>query len=214
MSEHRPEDRLIEQILQTLCGAQCDDPEGGAAQMAESFVRFMDEMPGGFLIYRAGQGEEIIYANQALLRIFQCATMEEFMAHTGGSFRGLVHPEDLELVEDSIQAQIAASQYDLDYVEYRIRRRDGAIRWIEDYGHFIHSESAGDIFYVFLGDATEKHDQLLEEKTKLMNERLERERKLRHLIEEYDKERTLINEEYLRQLEVIEGLSVNYEAIC
>ena len=47
-----------------------------------------------------------------------------------------------------------------------------------------------------------------------MNERLERERKLRHLIEEYDKERTLINEEYLRQLEVIEGLSVNYEAIC
>ena len=34
MSEHRPEDRLIEQILQTLCGAQCDDPEGGAAQMA------------------------------------------------------------------------------------------------------------------------------------------------------------------------------------
>ena len=87
MSEHRPEDRLIEQILQTLCGAQCDDPEGGAAQMAESFVRFMDEMPGGFLIYRAGQGEEIIYANQALLRIFQCATMEEFMAHTGGSFQ-------------------------------------------------------------------------------------------------------------------------------
>ena len=62
MSEHRPEDRLIEQILQTLCGAQCDDPEGGAAQMAESFVRFMDEMPGGFLIYRAGQGEEIIYS--------------------------------------------------------------------------------------------------------------------------------------------------------
>ena len=215
MSEHRPEDRLIEQILQTLCGAQCAGPkEGGAAQMAESFVRFMDEMPGGFLIYRAGQGEEILYANRALLRIFQCATMEEFMAHTGGSFRGLVHPEDLELVEQSIQVQIAASQYDLDYVEYRVRRKDGVIRWIEDYGHFIHSESAGDIFYVFLGDATEKHDQLLEEKTKLMNERLERERKLRHLIEEYDKERTLINEEYLRQLEVIEGLSVNYEAIC
>ena len=37
-----------------------------------------------------------------------------------------------------IQRQIAASQYDLDYVEYRIIRKDGEIRWIEDYGHYIH----------------------------------------------------------------------------
>ena len=117
-------------------------------------------------------------------------------------------------MEEIIRSQVEASQHDFDYVEYRVRRRDGAIRWIEDYGHFVQTESEGGIFYVFLGDATEKRESLMEEKTRLMNERLERERKLRHLIEEYDKERTLINEEYLRQLEVIEGLSVNYEAIC
>ncbi len=38
---------------------------------------------------------------------------------------------------------------DLDYVEYRIVRRDGEIRWIEDYGHFIRSETVGDIFMYF-----------------------------------------------------------------
>ena len=42
------------------------------------------------------QGEEVIYANQALLRMFQCGTMEEFRAFTGNSFRGMVYPEDLE----------------------------------------------------------------------------------------------------------------------
>ena len=216
MSDQAHERFFIEQVLRVLC-----QPDGASRDelsqkdgMTGAFVHFMDEMPGGFLIYRTSQGEEIIYANRSLLRIFQCETMEEFRAHTGNSFRGLVHPDDLKAVEESIRSQVEASQHDFDYVEYRVRRRDGAIRWIEDYGHFVQTESEGGIFYVFLGDATEKRESLMEEKTRLMNERLERERKLRHLIEEYDKERTLINEEYLRQLEVIEGLSVNYEAIC
>ena len=52
------------------------------------------------------------------------------------------------------------SHYDLDYVEYRVIRRDGTVRWIEDYGHFANIPSAGGIFYVFLGDATEKRDRL------------------------------------------------------
>lgn len=125
-------------------------------------IKFMDEMPGGFLIYHANEAEEIIYANKALLRIFQCSTLKEFREMTGNSFRGIVHFEDLDEIEESIKEQVAASQYDLDYVEYRIIRKDGEIRWIEDYGHFIRSEAVGDIFYVFLGDATEKKSRQLQ----------------------------------------------------
>ena len=147
-------------------------------------IKFMDEMPGGFFIYHADGDEQIIYANAALLRIFQCSTMDEFKELTGNSFRGMVHHDDLEAVEKSINEQISNSQYNLDYVEYRIVRKDGTIRWLEDYGHFIHSESAGDVFYVFVGDATEKKNQ-----------------------------QKLISQEYLRRLEVIKGLSVNYESI-
>ncbi len=151
--------------------------DSGKIRTACEIIRFMDEMPGGFLIYRADEEERILYANMALVRIFQCGSREEFRSLTGNSFRGIVHPEDLSAVEESIREQIAASQYDLDYVEYRIRTRDGQIRWIEDYGHFVRTESVGDIFYVFLGDATEK------------------------------------KKENLRRLEVIEGLSANYESI-
>ena len=147
-------------------------------------IKFMDEMPGGFFIYHADGDEQIIYANAALLRIFQCSTMDEFKELTGNSFRGMVHHDDLEAVEKSINEQISNSQYNLDYVEYRIVRKDGTIRWLEDYGHFIHSESAGDSFYVFVRDANEKKNQ-----------------------------QKLISQEYLRRLEVIKGLSVNYESI-
>lgn len=181
--------------------------------MAYELIKFMDEMPGGFLIYHANDDEKIIYANKALLRIFRCDTLQEFQTLTGNSFKGIVHPEDLDAVEQSITEQIAASHYDLDYVEYRIICKDGAIRWIEDYGHFIHSEAIGDIFYVFISDATEKREQMLREKAALINEKEAKEQKLQNLIEEYDAERKLINQEHLRRLEVIEGLSVNYESI-
>lgn len=170
---------------------------------SEQFFRFLEEIPGGFLIYRAQGDEEIVYANQGLLRIFGCETREEFRELTGNTFRGMVLAEDLDAVEASVAQQVSASHYDLDYVEYRIRRRDGQIRWVEDYGHFVRSEKLGDLFYVFLGDATEKRVRI----------QLEREQSLKDLIESYDKERALINREYLRRLEVIEGLSVNYESI-
>ncbi|MCI8514492.1 MAG: response regulator [Lachnospiraceae bacterium] len=199
---------------------QADTPVWpGAAPDRQKFtavhdiIRFMDKMPGGFLIYHADGDEEIIYANKALLRIFRCDTLEDFRELTGNSFRGIVHPEDLDFVEQSIREQVAHSQYDLDYVEYRIIRKDGAIRWIEDYGHFTHNETVGDIFYVFLGDATEKKNRQMMEKVAILREKTEKERKLQYLIEEYDKERKLINQEHLRRLEVIEGLSVNYESI-
>ncbi len=216
---------LIEQLLQTFCTPPAEGQTEAARKNAilesnqnygvdSAFIRFMDEMPGGFLIYYASCGEEIIYANQSLLRIFRCKTMEEFRAHTGNSFRGLVYPDDLDSVENSVRAQAASSQHDSVYVEYRIRRTDGEIRWVEDYGHFLHSESAGDIFYVFLSDATEKRERLINERDQLIDESRQKELALRNLTEAYDKERTLINQQYLRQLEVIDGLSISYESIC
>ncbi|MCI8327694.1 MAG: PAS domain-containing protein, partial [Lachnospiraceae bacterium] len=153
-------------------------------QEAQRIKSFMDKMPGGFLIYHADGREEIIYANQALIRIFGCDTIDEFRKLTDNSFRGIVHPDDLEEVERSIKEQIAESHYDLDYVEYRIICKDGEERWIEDYGHFVHNQYVGDIFYVFIGDATEKKKRYLEE-----------------------------NQENSRRLKMIEGLSVDYESV-
>ena len=78
-------------------------PDGPSLRAACNLIQFMDEMPGGFLIYCAQEGERIIYANRWLLRIFQCENMAEFRELTGNSFRGMVHPEDLEEVEESIR---------------------------------------------------------------------------------------------------------------
>ena len=196
MKENRD---IIKYILYTPGGSAGEEPL--QAQFSHQIKRFMDWMPGGFFIYRADGAEELLYANEATLRIFGCDTMEELRALTGNSFRGIVHPEDLEAVEESIRLQIDGSRYDLDYVEYRITRKDGAVRWVDDYGHYIRSE-AGDVFCVFISDTTEKRMA-----------QLQRERNLQSRMEAYHQELEGMSEEYLRRLEVIEGLSLDYESI-
>lgn len=182
-------------------------------ETAMKMISFMDEMPGGFLIYHAEHDEKIIYANKALLRIFQCSSIQEFQKLTGNSFRGIVHPEDLDRVETSIWEQIAASKYDFDYVEYRIIRKDGTIGWIEDYGHFVKTDAVGGIFYVFIGDATQKHHRQQMERNALIDAQKQESERLKDIIKNYDKEKKLIHQENLRRLEVIEGLGVNYDTI-
>ena len=226
MNSQEMEHRLIEHILPMLDNLLLNNlteehihtelsslPDSQNINIAHEIIKFMNEMPGGFLIYRADDDERILYANDALLRIFGCNTQKEFMDLTGSSFKGMVHPYDLDAIEQSIQEQIFDSQYDLDYVEYRIIRKDGEIRWIEDYGHFIHTQHLGDIFYVFLSDATEKRNRSLLEETASLDEKILKKEHIHDLLQKYTKEKSLITQEHLRRLEVIEGLSINYESI-
>jgi len=192
-----------------LSNASYLTPEERKMQIAFGILKFAEEMPGGFFIYRADGDEEILYANKAMFRIFECDTLEEFLEVTKGSFKGLVHSEDLDEVERSIVEQIRQSRYDLDYVEYRVVTKSGEIRWLDDYGHFIHSESAGDVFYVFVGDATEKKMRQQREKENLRNSQHEQQVQL----DEYGQELEVIHQEHLRHLEMIEGLSIDYESI-
>ncbi len=145
-------------------------------------------MPGGFFIYHADGDEELIYINDAMLRIFGCDTREEFRELTGYTFRGIVHPEDIDKVEASIRSQIADSREDLDYVEYRIIRKDGTVRWVEDYGHVVHTDTYGDLFYVFIEDATERMNRRMAE-IERVNEALY----TAHLREDYFKKAILYN---------------------
>ncbi len=116
-------------------------------------------MPGGFFIYRAEAPEELIYANKAVFDIYGCADLEEFRALTGFTFRGMVHPEDYERISASIVEQIRDSGDQMDYAEYRIIRKDGAVRWVDDYGHYADTKNYGGIYVVFISDITEKREQ-------------------------------------------------------
>ena len=58
MSGQDSEHNMIEQILRMFCptGTQAAESD---SQTAQAFIQFMDEVPGGFLLYYADQGEDV-----------------------------------------------------------------------------------------------------------------------------------------------------------
>jgi len=116
-------------------------------------------MPGGFFIYQAEGDEELLYANKAVLDIYGCKDLAEFKDLTGYTFKGMVYREDYPRVSDAIAEQIRDSSDQMDYVEYRIVRKDGALRWVDDYGHYAVTKTFGGIYIVFISDITERKEQ-------------------------------------------------------
>lgn len=135
--------------------------------------RMAEDMPGGFFIYRADGDEEILFANTAVAHLFDCDTIDEFRKITNNSFTGFVHPEDLDAAEHSITRQIDENVNKLDYLEYRIICKDGSVKWVADWGHFVHSEDCGDLFYVFVSDITERKKKEEEERQRALDRELD-----------------------------------------
>ena len=147
---------------------------GKQFQLNEQSIPVVQEigkhMPGGFFIYKAAPPEELIYVNEAVISIFGCDSLEDFKALTGYTFKGMLHPEDYEKVSDTIMQQIEQNTDQMDCVEYRIIRKDGAVRWVDDYGHFTKTDAYGGIYYVFISDITEKKERMESDRKNLRRE--------------------------------------------
>ena len=121
--------------------------------------QFGEHMPGGFFIYKADESEGLLYANKAVCRIYGCDSLEDFKAFTGFTFRSMVHPDDYERVDEAVKEQENDRRNNVDFIEYRIIRRDGELRWVDDFGHYVESDVYGGLYYVFLSDITDQHRQ-------------------------------------------------------
>ena len=117
-------------------------------------------MPGGFIIYRADESEEILYANNAMLEIFECGSFSEFMEFTGGRFSGIIYPDDREAVKNSIVRQSHPDQGKGEKIYYRVITRTGFSRYVEDFGRYYVDPEKGPLFSVFISIAQVKYDTL------------------------------------------------------
>ncbi len=136
---------------------QLETKDGEQTVLSESMLMAANEVaegiPGGFFSYHADGALELISFNTELIKMYACNTAEEFREYVGNSFCGLVHPDDFTRVQRSIDRQITKDN-NIDYVEYRIKAKDGTIKYVKDYGRFVKTKNYGDIFYVFLNDIT------------------------------------------------------------
>ena len=108
-------------------------------------------LPGGFFVYDA-QDDTICFADQNVIALYGCTTYEEFMAFTHGKFRNMVHPKDYHQIQQDIDVQILGGTRRHDYVRYRIVTKQGKVRYVEDFGHLLHSKDGKQYFYVYIVD--------------------------------------------------------------
>ncbi len=133
--------------------------EGMALAHREQFMFDVEEfskgMPGGFFVYEAGEGERLLYASDSMAKLFNCDSISDFRSYVGNSFKGIVHEEDYERINETINRQQFETPQNvnkIDYVRYRIKCKDGTIKMVDDYGRLVHDKNYGMIYYVFLID--------------------------------------------------------------
>lgn len=125
----------------------------------EQFMFDLDEfsrgLPGGFFVYEASGDERLLYVGDSLIKMYNCHNIDEFREHVGNSFKGMVHPDDLERAEKEIYEQQFNTPQNvnrMDYVRYRIVCKNGEVKTVDDYGHLVHDINYGMVYYVFLLD--------------------------------------------------------------
>lgn len=134
---------------------------------AEVSQEFLDRIPGGIFRYRADDEAQLDFVNRGLLEMFACETYEEFVEFTGNSFWGMVHPLDQARVREACDPAVVQ----VDRVRFRILRRDGYVRWVEDHGQHVVDSEGNPWYYVTLLDVTEVVE--LQEELSAATERLE-----------------------------------------
>ena len=127
-------------------------------QKSQNLAISLASMSDGFFVYNAADDEKIVFANSPVIHMFGCKDIYEFRQHVNGCFPGLVHPEDVYRVEWEIVEQQKSSEKNLDFIRYRIIRKDGEVRWVEDVGYLETSNDTDipEMFYVFISDITDK----------------------------------------------------------
>lgn len=111
-------------------------------------------LPGAFFIYKADiDDEEILYANQEMIRLAGCEDLDDFLEFTKRQFKNLIHPDEIQAVEENIWSQIKIAENKTnDYVWYHLATKSGEYKNVFNIGHIVESEHYGKVFYVLLLD--------------------------------------------------------------
>lgn len=116
-----------------------------------------ENIPGAILVHRAGEQGEILFANDELVNMFECDNLGDFMDYTGGTFAGIVHPEDAVRVYEELVSQVGLDEIgSKNFSNYRIITKSGAVKHVADNGRLVELGDVGKVFYVLIIDRDER----------------------------------------------------------
>src|SRR5690606_19346190 len=127
--------------------------EAALQQSQERFRLLAENVPGVIYLCRNDERYTVLYLNDAVEALTGYPKAEFLEGRVGMS--DLIHPDDLSHVRETISRALeAGTPYRL---TYRIRRRDGEWRWVEEAGVGVHHPGhAGLLLEGYVSDVTER----------------------------------------------------------
>lgn len=108
---------------------------------------YTERMEGGAFAFHADEGHELIFANRNMVRLFECGDYNEFMAHVGGTYDGMIYDPEPSMIHKEIDKQLNEQGLTSGYVFFNIITKTGSVRRVVNHWTFVHDEDAGDVFY-------------------------------------------------------------------
>ena len=115
-----------------------------------------ENVPGAIVVHKV-HGGEILFANDEIIALFECDDLDDFMAYTGGTFLGVVHPDDRERVLGQMEDQLhRVGVGGKDYTDFRILTKTGDVRHVADNGRLVTVDGVGEVLYELIVNRDER----------------------------------------------------------
>lgn len=111
----------------------------------------LDYLPAGVLVCKSDKDETLLYATAKMANIFGCADIKELMDFSDGFFNNLVYEEDLDMLITELEG-FQNSEKDEIHLRYRIKTKNGEIKYINDYTKMVSDSEYGNLYYSIIAE--------------------------------------------------------------
>ena len=127
-------------------GSFCMDEE----PIKKRLHRYYDLIAGGVCLIRQTAEEQILFVNEEMLRIYQCATEDEFFQLTKGRFAGLMEAEDYVPLEARTNSRHGDLDEGYSFLTFRCYTKTGSYRHLEGTFHKVNIPELGKVWMMSL----------------------------------------------------------------
>ena len=111
----------------------------------------LDYLPAGVVVCKSDKDETLLYATAKMVNIFGCADIKELMNFSGGFFNNVVYEEDLDMLITELEG-FKNSGKDEIHLRYRIKTKNGEIKYIDDYTKMVSDSEYGNLYYSIIAE--------------------------------------------------------------
>ena len=125
--------------------------EGARVRLGFSARDLLDYAPNPLLVSVADEQADILYANREFAHLLGYASMYDLMRGTGGTYRGVVAPEERERVRDAIDRMDRTSGVGtLEDFRFGVVGKDGGVLAVTASLRFVDIEETGRVLYTYV----------------------------------------------------------------